>query len=61
MSRVVTLTLNDREAKRVDLVKRYLNCKDDAAVVIILAACSKENVERALKIFPIKPTPRSQE
>lgn len=51
MSRQVTITLNDREAKRIDLIKQVMKCSDEAAIIIVLAACSKENIAKALRMF----------
>lgn len=52
----LVVTLNDREMARIAAVKNYLGYTDQQALGLIIAACDRQAIQRAmLKLKPAAP------
>jgi hypothetical protein len=53
----LTVTLNDREMARIAAVKNYLGYTDQQALGLIIAACDRRAIQRAMLILK-PPAPK---
>lgn len=57
MPSVIKVTLNDREMSRIAAVKNYLGYDDQQALGLIIAACDRRAIQRAMLMIK-PPTPK---